>query len=156
MGSPREHIRNPRHRDGSRGRVHGGSRRVTRFRGQLRHAWGVDPRPRHTGRGVYPIIDDADPYGAGCSGPAARFQVRKTQSVFQPRGFCPGHYKTKLTVNSRSNPLGRTELWRRRCGHGRSKAYTLLVPAKYIRPRATMPVLYLLVAFISSLGPPPA
>ena len=30
----------------------------------------VEPGHRHAGRGVYPIIDDADRYGVGSSGPA--------------------------------------------------------------------------------------
>ena len=36
----------------------------------IEHARGVEPGHRHAGRGVYPIIDDADPYGVGSSGPA--------------------------------------------------------------------------------------
>ena len=36
----------------------------------LRQSRGVEPGHRHAGHGVYPIIDDADPYGVGSSGPA--------------------------------------------------------------------------------------
>ena len=38
---------------------------------------------------------------------------------------------------------------------GGRKCSTLLVPANYVRPRATRPVLYLLVPLMSSSGPPP-
>jgi hypothetical protein len=34
------------------------------------HARSVEPGHRHAGYRVYPIIDDADPYGVGSSGPA--------------------------------------------------------------------------------------
>jgi hypothetical protein len=37
---------------------------------QFRQPRGAEPEHRHAGRGVYPIIDDADPYGVGSSGPA--------------------------------------------------------------------------------------
>src|SRR6185312_15788018 len=39
---------------------------------------------------------------------------------------------------------------------GSLKAYTLLLAAKYIRPRATMPAFHLTVLAISSFVPPPA
>ena len=37
---------------------------------------GREQRPPDGGHGVYPIIDDADPYGVGSGGPA--LQVLKT------------------------------------------------------------------------------
>src|SRR5262249_5022284 len=51
-----------------------------RLRGHGRGGVRANPRPprglgdggRRAGHGVYPIIDDADPYGVGCSGPAVQ------------------------------------------------------------------------------------
>ena len=75
------------------------------------------------GSWVYPIIDDADPYGVGSSGPAvqagsgltapglaevaswrsatrptSRFQKRR--QLFMQRTLLHGYYKIKLTANS--------------------------------------------------------